>query len=97
MLAIHPRACNTPAIRTEIAHSHDNSGVLALRYCVSSKTIRKWRRRGPDAYQDRSAMPHKLPWRAPDEERAIVRALSRSASFPLDALTFVGSHLPRRT
>ena len=92
MLAIHPQARTTPAVRAEIARSPASSGVLAKRYGVSTETIRKWRKRGPDACQDRSARPHKLPWRASDEERAIVCALRRSTGFPLDALTFVVSH-----
>jgi len=74
MLAIHPQARTTPAVRAEIARSHESSGVLAKRYGVSTETIRKWRKRGPDACQDRSARPHKLVWRASDEERAIVCA-----------------------
>ena len=92
MLAIHPQARTTPAVRAEIARSHESSGVLAKRYGVSTETIRKWRKRGPADCQDRSARPHKLPWKATDEERAIVRALRRSTGFPLDDLTFVVSH-----
>ncbi|GJE55573.1 IS481 family transposase ISBxe4 [Methylobacterium thuringiense] len=92
MLAIHPNARTTPAVRAEIARSSEASSVLARRYGVSAETIRKWRHRGPTDCRDRSARPHKLPWRATDEERAIVCALRRSTGFPLDALTFVVSH-----
>ena len=92
MLALHPQSRTTPVVRAEIARSPESSGVLAKRYGVSTETIRKWRRRRPDAFHDRSARPHKLPWRASDEERAIVRALRRSTAFPLNALTFVVSH-----
>lgn len=92
MRAIHPQAGTTPAVRAEIARSPKRSGMLAKRYGVSAETIRKWRKRGPDACQDRSARPHKLPWRASDEKRAIMCALRRSTGFPLDALTFVVSH-----
>ena len=50
-----------------------------------------------DAYgaadcQDRSSRPHKLPWKATEEERAIVCALRRATGFPLDDLTFVITH-----
>ena len=92
MLAIHPQAHTTPAVRVEIVRSPHSSGVLAKRYGVSIETIRKWRRRGPDACHDRSVQLHKLPWCASDEERAIVGALRRSTGFPLGALTFVVSH-----
>lgn len=71
MLAIHPQARTTPAVRAEIVRSHRSSGTLATRYGISAETVHKWRKRGPDACQDRSARPHKLPWRASDEKRAI--------------------------
>src|SRR5215207_11320540 len=92
MLAIHPNARTTPAVRAEIAGSHESSGVLAKRFGVSTETIRKGRKRGPDDCQDRSARPHTLPWKASEEERAIVCALRRATGFPLDDLTFVVAH-----
>ncbi|MCB4805519.1 integrase core domain-containing protein [Methylobacterium brachiatum] len=36
MIAIHTQARNIPAVRAEIARSHDSSGVLAKRYGVST-------------------------------------------------------------
>ena len=92
MLAIHPNARTTPVVRAEIARSHESSSVLAQRYGVSTETIRKWRKRGPADCQDRSARPHRLPWKASEEERAIVCALRRGTGFPLDDLTFVVTH-----
>jgi transposase InsO family protein len=92
MHSVHPNARTTPAVRAEIARSSEPTGVLARRYSVSTETIRTWRKRGPDACQDRSARPHKLPWKATEEERAIVCALRRSTGFPLDDLTFVVTH-----
>jgi transposase len=65
---------------------------LAQRYSVSTETIRKWRKRGSADCQDRSSRPHKLPWKASQEERAIVCALRRATGFPLDDLTFVVTH-----
>ena len=41
MLAIHPQARTTPAVRAEIARSQESFGVLASRYGVSTETIRK--------------------------------------------------------
>src|SRR3982750_2067072 len=92
MWQIHPNARTTPAVRVEIARSKESSGVLARRYGVSTETIRKWRKRGPADCQDHSARPHRLPWKATEEERAVVCALRRATNFALDDLTFVVSH-----
>jgi transposase InsO family protein len=92
MLSIHPQARTTPAVRREIARSHEPSGVLAKRFGVSTETIRKWRKRGTEDCQDHSSRPHRLPWKATDEERAIVCALRQATGFPLDDLTFIVTH-----
>ena len=89
MLQIHPNARTTPATRAEIARSDEPSGVLARRYGISTETVRKWRRRGPEDCLDHSARPHRLPWKATEEERAVVCALRRATNFALDDLTFV--------
>ena len=44
----------------------ENTGVLAQRFCISTETIRKWRKRGPDDCLDHSVRPHTLPWKATD-------------------------------
>jgi len=92
MLSIHPNARTTPAVRAEIARSREPTGTLAERYGVSTETIRKWRKRGVADCRDRSSRPHKLPWKASEEERAVVCALRRATGFPLDDLTFVVTH-----
>src|SRR5215204_29171 len=92
MHSVHPNARTTPAVRAEIARSSEPTGVLARRYGVSTETIRKWRKRRPDDCQDRSARPHTLPWKASEEERAIICALRHATGFPLDDLTFVVTH-----
>src|ERR671933_455851 len=92
MLQIHPNARTTPAVRAEIARSGEPSGVLAKRFGVSTETVRKWRKRGPGDCLDRSARPRKLPWKASEEERAVVCALRRATGSPLDDLTFVVAH-----
>jgi transposase InsO family protein len=92
VLQIHPNARTTPAVRAEIARSGEATGVLARRFGVSTETIRKWRKRGPEDCLDHSARPHRLPWKATEEERAVVCALRRATNFALDDLTFVVSH-----
>jgi transposase InsO family protein len=92
MLAIHPNARTTPAVRAEIARSGEPTGELARRYGVSTETVRKWRKRGAADCRDRSSRPHKLPWKASEEERAVVCALRRATGFPLDDLTFIIVH-----
>src|SRR4051794_41012237 len=92
MLSIHPDARTTPAVRAEIARSGEAAGELARRFGVSTETVRKWRKRGADDCRDRSSRPHKLPWKASEEERAVVCALRRATGFPLDDLTFVVRH-----
>ena len=92
MLQIHPNARTTPATRAEIARSAEPSGTVAKRYGISAETVRKWRKRGAADCLDHSARPHQLPWKASEEERAIVCALRRATNFPLDDLTFVVSH-----
>src|SRR5438309_8640952 len=92
MLQIHPNARTTPVTRAEIAGSEEPTGVLAQRYGVSTETVRKWRRRGVEDCLDHSARPHQLPWKATEEERAVVCALRRITNFVLDDLTFVVTH-----
>src|SRR3954451_21354393 len=92
MLAIHPDARTTPAVRAEIARSAEPTGELARRYGVSAETVRRWRKRGPAECRDRSSRPRKLPWKASEEERAVVCELRRATGFPLDDLTFVVRH-----
>jgi transposase InsO family protein len=89
MLSIHPNARTTPAVRAEIARSGEPTGELARRYGISTETVRKWRERGPAGCRDRSSRPHRLPWKASEEERAVVCALRRATGFPLDDLAFV--------
>jgi transposase InsO family protein len=92
MHQIHPNARTTPAVRAEIARSSEPSGLLARRYGVSTETIRKWRKRGVADCLDRYARLHRLPWKATDEERAVVCFLRERTNLALDDLTFVVRH-----
>src|SRR5215207_3839391 len=84
-----PHQARRPDRDRPLRRAHGRAGP-ALR--VSTETIRKGRQRGPEDCQGRSARPHKLPWKASEEERAIVCALRRATGFPLDDLTFIVSH-----
>ena len=65
---------------------------MAPRYGISAETVLKWRKRGAADCLGRSARPHQLPWKAIEEERAIVCALRRTTNFPRDDLTFIVCH-----
>ena len=82
MHSIHPNARTTPAVRAEIARSSEPSGVLARRFGVSTETIRKWRKRGADNCLDRSARPHKLPWKATTRSGPLSAPCGRPLAFP---------------
>ena len=82
MLQIHPNARTTPVTRAEIARSQDATGLLAQRYCVSTETIRKWRKRGAEDCLDHAAKPYRLAWNATEQKRAIVCAVRRATHFP---------------
>jgi hypothetical protein len=56
---------------------------VAQFYGISAETVRKWRRRGVADCLDHSARPHKLPWKASDEERAVVAPSAGAPTFPL--------------
>src|SRR5690349_7671540 len=92
MLSIHPDARTTPVVRAEIARSAEPTGELAKRYGVSTETVREWRKRGPAECRDRSSRPRELPWKAGEEERAVVCERRRATGFPLDDHTFVVRH-----
>lgn len=92
MVQIHPQARTTPAVRAEIARSTEPASVVAKRYGISDETVRKWRRRGEQAVQDRPSRPTRLAWRMNEEERAIICAVRRATGFALDDLTFVLRH-----
>ena len=92
MVQIHPQARTTPAVRADIARSTEPASVVAKRYGISDETVRKWRRRGEQAVQDRSSRPKRLAWRMNEEERAIICAVRRATGFPLDDIAFVLRH-----
>lgn len=92
MVQIHPQARTIPAVRAEIARSTEPASVVAKRYGISDETVRKWRRRGEQAVQDRSSRPRRMALRMTEEEHAIICAVRRATGFALDDLTFVLRH-----
>ena len=88
MLAIHPNARTTPPCAPR-SPARASTPVLSWPSATASPPRRSWRgrRRGPEDCRDRSSRPHKLPWKASEEERAVVRE-RRAMGFPLDELTF---------
>ena len=92
---IHLNARTTPAILPEITCSTKPSGTVAKRYGISAWIERKRRAQGAADCLDRSARLPKLPWKATEQERAIVCTLRRTINFPFDNLTFVGLPLFR--
>jgi hypothetical protein len=101
MPRIHPNARTTPAVRAEIARSREPTGALARRYGVSTETIRKWRKRGAEDCLDRSARPHRLPWKAIEEgskrrfeRRRLAPWSARSAARPTSPSTTSPSWSP---
>src|ERR1700757_1388892 len=58
----------------------------------STETTRKWRKRGAADCLDHAARPHQWPWKATEEERAIVCMLRRVTNFARDDMTFVITH-----
>ena len=87
MMHTHSNARTTPATRAEIARSTQSSAIVAQRYGISARTVRKWRKRGVADCLDRSSRPHQLRWKASEAERAIVCSMRRATNFSINDLT----------
>ena len=92
MLSIHPNARTTPAVRAEIARSSEPTGELAGATGSAPRPSASGASAGPGTASTAPPVRHKLPWKASEEERAVVCALRRATGFPLDDLTFVVAH-----
>ena len=87
MIALHKQARTTPAVRAEIAASHEPIAVLARRYHLTEATVRKWRVRTD--FHDRSHTAHRLQTTLTPAQEAIVVQLRKSLLLPLDDLVVV--------
>ncbi len=87
MSKVHSLARTTPLTRTKTKNSKESSRVLAARYHVTRKTVRKWKRR--DNPQDCSHRPHTLQTTLSPIQEAIAVEVRRTLLLPLDDLLTV--------
>ena len=90
-ISLHKNAHTTPAVRAEIAASHEPARVLAARYSVTEQTVYKWKKR--DCVQDRSHTAHRLQTQLTPAQEAVVVQLSKTLLLPLDDLLAVTREL----
>ena len=84
IIALHPNARTTPAVRAEIAANSDSVAVLAARYGVCQGTIRRWKSRS--VFTDASHTAHRLQTTLTPAQEAIVLQLRKMLLLPLDEL-----------
>ena len=86
-IALHKNARTTPAVRAELAASHEPVAVLAKRYGITEATVRKWR--GRASFEDASHTPHRLQTTLTPAQEAVVVQLRKTLLLPLDDLLAV--------
>ncbi len=86
-IALHKNARTTPAVRAEIAASHESASALATRFGVTEQTIYKWKKR--ESVQDRSHTAHRLQTQLTPAQEIVVVHLRRALLLPLDDLLAV--------
>jgi hypothetical protein len=87
VIAVHKNAHTTLAIRAEIAASKDPVAVLATRYGVGQRTIRRWRVR--EVFTDASHTAHRLQTTLTRAQEVVVVELRKCLLLPLDDLLAV--------
>ncbi len=90
-ISLHKNARTTPAVRAEIAASHEPARVLAARYSVTEQTVYKWKKR--DCVQDRSHTAHRLQTQLTPAQETVVVQLRKTLLLPLDDLLAVTREL----
>ncbi len=86
-IALHKNARTTPAVRAQIAASHESARVLAVRYGITEQTVYKWKKR--ESVQDRSHTAHRLQTQLTPAQEVLVVHLRRALLLPLDDLLAV--------
>lgn len=88
MLSIHPSARTADVVRIEIPARPSQQAFW--RHASRSAPRPSASGAGAKPMTGRtSSRPHKPPWKATNEERAIIRALRNATGISLDDLTFV--------
>jgi len=87
LIALHKNATTTPAIRRVLRRSDESVAVLAKRYGISEKTVRRWR--GRERVEDRSHTAHRLQKTLNDGQEALVVYLRTHLRLSLDDLLAV--------
>ena len=84
---LHANATTTPRIRRALQQSSEPATVLAERYGVSVRTVRRWQTR--EDVLDRSHTPHRLSTTLSTVQEAIVVELRKTLLLSLDDLLVV--------
>lgn len=87
LIAVHKNARTTPAVREQIAASHEPVSLRAQRFGVTPATVYKWKQRLHA--QDRSHTAHRLQTTFTPAQEVIVVYLRRTLLLPLDDLLAV--------
>ena len=87
LIALHKNARTTPAVRAEIAASHESAAVLAQRFGITEQTVYKWKKR--QVFGDRSHTAHRLQTVLTPAQESVVVHLRRTLLLPLDDLLAV--------
>lgn len=75
-IALHKNARTTPAVRAEIAASHEPARVLAARFGITEQTVYRWKKR--DSVQDRSHTARRLQTQLTPAQEVVVVHLRRA-------------------
>ncbi len=98
LIALHKKARTTPAVRAEIAASHEMVGVLAQRFDITEQAVYKWKKR--EVFGDRSHTAHHLQTVLTPAQETVVVHLRRTLQLPLNNLLavtreFICAHVSR--